>query len=131
MNIRAAMIVCLIPAFLFLAGDGEAAGLRNMTFEQQVAEADFVVIARTLEGARGGRPRLDPSGRLELTRMRIMRVLKGDPAIRTLDLVTDGSFVELNPRCCDADKLYLLLLLQGRDNMFEVVNGRHSAIVIP
>jgi hypothetical protein len=129
MNIRGAAIACLIPAFLFLAGDGEAAGLRHMTFEQQVAEADAVVVAMAWRG-RGGRPRLDPTGRMELTRMRVLRVLKGDPALAALDLVTVGSTAEFNPQCCQPGKTYILLLLRGRDNMYEVLNGRHSAIAI-
>jgi hypothetical protein len=129
MNIRNATIACFIPAFLFLAGDVEAVGLRNMTFEQQVAEADAVVVATTWRG-RGGRPRLDPTGQMELTRMRVLRVLKGNSNLRALDLVTQGSTVEFNPQCCEPEKLYILVLRQGRDNMYEVLNGRHSAIVI-
>jgi hypothetical protein len=101
-----------------------------LAFEEQVAEADAVVVARTWRRGRAGRPRLDATGQMELTRMRVLRVLKGDGAMGELELVTDGSVVEMNPHCCDPGRVYILLLRQGRNNIFEVVNGRHSAIIV-
>jgi hypothetical protein len=131
MKICGAPAACLIVAALLLSADAEATGLRNITFEQQVAEADVVVVARAWHSGRAGRPRLDSTGQLELTRMRVLRVLKGNPALETLDLVTRGSVAEHVPNCCTPRRRYILMLRQGRDNMFEVVNGRHSVILVP
>lgn len=130
MNIRSAAIAFAITASLLLARDVQAVGLPDMAFEEQVAEADAVVVASTWRHGSDGEPRLDATGQMELTRMRILRVLKGDESMRALDLVTEGSIVEHDPHCCDPRRVYILLLRQGRDNMFEVVNGRHSAIVV-
>jgi hypothetical protein len=106
------------------------AGLADMSFEEHVAEADVVVLAKRPKGVRG-KPREDASGQLVLTSMDVLRVLKGDKNLRNFDLVTKSDMVELNPGCCAAGRSYLLLLKRGYGRMYEVVNGRYSVIVVP
>jgi hypothetical protein len=107
-----------------------AVGFDRLSFEQQVRESDLVVLARLEKDDPREVRRLDPRGQMRLAKMRVRRVLKGDGNLQSFHLVIDGSMVELRPDCCTAGKTYLLLLKHGRDDLFEVVNGRFSAIPV-
>jgi hypothetical protein len=116
---------------LALANSSRAANVDPMPFEQQVAEADLVVLARMSPAARTGPPRLDATGFDQLTEMEVLRVLKGDPSIRSVDFVTRDEMAEFNPNCCEPDRTYILLLQRASNqNIYAVVNGRHSVIIV-
>ncbi len=118
-------------ALLALASNSRAANVDPRPFEQQVAEADLVVLARMSAAARNGSRRLDNTGTAELTEMEVLRVLKGDPSIRSLDFITRDEIVELDPDCCQPDRIYILLLQRGSNqNIFAAVNGRYSVIIV-
>ena len=110
-----------------LASSVAAAGLHPATFEEQVAEADLVVFA---ERKKGSRSKPDLTGQLELTELRVHRVLKGNLNGNRIWLVTTGEVAELDPNCCMARATYLLLLKKGNGNVYETLNGRHGAIIV-
>jgi hypothetical protein len=108
-----------------ITGSAGAVGVNEMSFQQQVDKADAVIIATpTGAGEHYG------SGGVSLTRMTVLRVLKGDNHTKSIDFVTRGSITELDPRCCKRGRTYLLLLLRGNRNVFEVVNGHYSVIPV-
>ena len=121
----------IFVALLMLTHASNATGVSEWPFDQQVAESDLVVFA-TMSGTGGSKvitQRLNDGS--ELTRMRVLKILKGSSNIIEFDLVTRPSISELTPMCCAKGKTYLLLLRKGRDNIFEVTNGHYSAILVP
>jgi hypothetical protein len=127
-NILRLMAALVLLAF---ADNSRAANVNPMPFEQQVVEADLVVLARTSAAARIGPPRFDATGSDQLTEMEVLQVLKGDSSIRSIDFVTRGSMVEADPNCCQADRIYILLLRRSEtQNIYAVVNGRDSVILV-
>lgn len=120
----------MLAVILNSAAQSSAAGLADMTFDEQVIESDIVVLAKPKKGLRHGFHRLDDTGRVGVTEMKVSIVLKGQNDIKVLYLVTKDEIAERSPSCCIDGKLYLLLLKRGRDNMFEAVNGRHSVIEV-
>lgn len=120
----------ILLAALTSVSHSQAAGLANMTFDEQVAESDVVALAKPEKGLRDGFHRLDKTGRVGITKLKVSLVLKGPNNIKELYLVTKDEIAERSPNCCKNGKIYLLLLKRGRDNMFEAVNGRHSVIEV-
>jgi hypothetical protein len=98
-----------------------------MTFQEQVAESDVVLIATA---ARHGRHD-SRDGALLLMQMKVDTVLKGELTVRAIDVVSKGGIVEFETNCCTEGRNYLLLLRRGRDNIFEGTNGRDSVIQLP
>ncbi len=124
----------LVAALLLLASANNslAANVDPMPFEAQVAEADLVVLARMSAAARSDARRLDETGTAELTEMEVLRVLKGDSNIRSVNFVTRDEMAEFDPNCCQPDRVYILLLVRSTDqDIYAVVNGRYSVIVVP
>jgi hypothetical protein len=120
--------IFILAVFLLVADQGAGAvALRRMSFQEQVAESDVVVIATARRHGRHD----SHDGAMLLMRMRVDIVLKGELAIRTIDVVSEGGMVEFETKCCVEGRKYLLLLRRGRDNIFEGTNGRDSVIRLP
>jgi hypothetical protein len=114
-----------------LASVSMAANVNERPFELQFAEADFVVVAKMSKPEHVGRRHLDATGLMQLTRMKALRVLKGPRNITKFDFVTRDEISELDPRCCERDKIYILLLRRGSNqNIYAAVNGHYSVIPI-
>lgn len=112
------------------ASNATANAVSPMPFDQQVNEADLVVIATTAAALPDSVKRYDKTGLLQLTKMRVLLVLKGNMSLRSFDFVTRHEISEFNPECCEAMAYYILLLRQGQNNVFEAVNGRYSVILV-
>jgi hypothetical protein len=119
----------LLSIFAFAHG-ANATGVNKWPFSQQVNDSDLVVFAKMDDTNRNPIRRIDRAGQ-ELTRMKVLSVLKGREAVQEIDFVTKGAISELNPACCVRGKIYLLLLRRGRGSVFEATNGRYSAIAVP
>jgi hypothetical protein len=125
------IIQMAVISLVALAGQSSAANVNERPFEFQVAEADFVVVAKMLDTGPGQR-RFDSTGLMQLTRMKTLRVLKGNHDITAFDFVIHDEVAELDPGCCEQDKVYILVLRRGSNqNIFAAVNGRYSVIPVP
>lgn len=108
-----------------------ASNVEQQSFEQQVAEADLVVVAKTSELKRDVLQRTDRTGLMQLSKMKVLRVLKGDQTLTNFDLVTRGEVAELDPKCCKKGVVYILLLQRGSDqDIYSAVNGRYSVVPV-
>ena len=117
----------------FVSGSLASANyLSELSFEDQFAQADVVVIAHRVHSRILDRDEneIEKSLGIKLQQMKLSKVLKGTLHSQYIYFVTDNGVSEFSPKCCDRNGSYILLLKMGKRGVFEAVNGQFSAIYV-
>jgi hypothetical protein len=125
------MMTLLALATLGLSTKAYSDTPNEQAFEEQVQKADAVIVGVA------GRQRImiaksqfGADVELQTTEIAVVKVLKGGIASKSITLVTRGDVSDLDPKCCRIGAKYIFALRRGQHDMYEVYNGRFSAIKI-
>jgi hypothetical protein len=95
-------------------------------YELHQEQSDYVVIAKAREQKR--RLGFDNIP-IEIAKLEVMSVLKGEIAENQIDVIVQAESVDLSANCCKSGKIYLMYLMK-HNGEFTLIRGRDGVYLL-
>lgn len=116
----------LLSALLLSGVSAANSMIKEQSFQDNVALSDIVVVGQVI-----GDPReLVAGAASRFVTVEVSLTLKGTAAKR-IEFMAETGISEMNPRCCEKGRSYLLLLDDVGEGRYMSVNGPFGARMLP